>query len=347
MGSTLNDSESTVLLKARPNQEAQETIREPGSRWESFLKARPFFVEPAFLLYNLASRCAIAVHDQFVNQLVEDSLKDPYIGNSTEMKEGVEEDIQAEASTWLLYCNLARTLPAIFVTLIVVAYGDVTGRRPGLVLSNIGSAARFIVYVLLIYEDLDISWLVFACFLEGICGTHSAISACAYAYIADVVPGPEEKRTFRFALVHSTTFMAGAIGNLTVGYIIDAFGYLPLFWSYVVIHIIDILYIVIIVPESNPRQDGATFSVTGAFRKTINSFKVYFKERPGQPNARILLCLLFTAQAVNSIPSLGVMDVSTTYMLAEPFCFDSVLVGYYVALNAICMVLADVVASPC
>ena len=328
--------ENTYLLKEKTtpklNTDNGEQTDRPGSRWQRFMASRPMLVEPAFLIFCIADRSSSVAHPQFVTTLIEESTLEAE--NLTEATGEVEDDIQAEASMWLLYCNLARTLPAIFVTLIVVAYGDVGGRRLGLLLSVVGAIARYTMYVIVIYEDLDVSWLVFASFLEGICGTHSAITASVYSYIADVVSGPEHEKTFRFAVANSLGYFGGVVGNLTVGFIIDQIGYLPLFWIFTILYIVDFVYIAVLVPESNPHKDGTGFSIQDAFIKTATSFKVYIKERPEHPTARLSLNLLLTGLIITTVMTLGMFEVIVLYITGEPFSLDSVDVGYYCALSA-------------
>ena len=328
------DLENTYLLKERKTTKLNTDDGEPtdrtGSRWQQFMASRPMLVEPAYFIFSIADRSSAIAHTQFVTALIEESTLEAE--NLTEATGEVEDDIQSEASIWLLYCNLARALPAIFVTLIVVAYGDVGGRRPGLLLSNVGSFARHMMYVIVIYEDLDVTWLVFASFLEGICGTQSVITASVYSYIADVVSGPEHQKTFRFAVAHSLNFLGSAVGNLSVGVIIDQIGYLPLYWIFIILYVVDFLYIAILVPESNPRQEGTVFSIKGAFIKTAMFFKVYIKERPEHPTARISLGLLLAGIMITSIMTLGVLDVIVLYVTGEPFSLDSAEVGYFGAL---------------
>ena len=326
--------ESTYLLKERTtprvDKDDGEPTDKPGSRWQRFMASRPMLVEPAYLIYSIADRSSIVAHTEFVTSLVEESTLEAE--NLTEATGEVEDDIHSEASIWLLYCNLARTLPAIFVTLIVVAYGDVGGRRPGLLLSTVGTIARFTVYIIVIYVDLDVSWLVFGCFLEGLCGTHSAIAASVYSYIADVVSGPEHQKTFRFAVVQALNYFGSVVGQLSVGLIIDEIGYLPLFWIFIILGCAAFLYIAILVPESNPRKDGTDFSIQGAFIKTATSFKVYIKERPEHPSARFSLSLLLAGVAICYIMAPGAFEVMVLYIMGEPFSLDSSEVGYFLAL---------------
>ena len=327
--------ESIYLLKERTtrvDKDDGEPTSRPESRWQRFMASRPMLVEPAYLIYSIADRSSIVAQAQFVTSLVEESTLEAE--NLTEATGEVEDDIQSEASIWLLYCNLARTLPAIFVTLIVVAYGDVGGRRPGLLLSTVGTIARFIVYIIVIYEDLDFSWVVFGCLLEGLGGTHSVIAASVYAYISDVVSGPEQQKTFRFAVVQALNYFGSVVGQLSVGLIIDEIGYLPLFWIFIILGCVAFLYTAILVPESNPRKDGTRFSIKGAFIKTATSFKVYIKQRPEHPNARFSLILLLAGVAICYIMAPGSFEVIVLYIMGEPFSLDSAEVGYYCALTA-------------
>ena len=141
--------ESTSLLKERTTSWVHKDDGEPtdksGSRWQRFMASRPMLVEPAYLIFSIADRSSFVAHTQFVTSLVEESTLEAK--NLTEATGEVEDDIQSEASIWLLYCNLVRTLPAVFVTLIVAAYGDVGGRRPGLLLSNVGMIVMRLVAI--------------------------------------------------------------------------------------------------------------------------------------------------------------------------------------------------------
>src|SRR5215468_10780178 len=130
------------------------------------------------------------------------------------------------------------------------ALSDRFGRRPVILISNIGLGLDYVVMAL----APSLYWLFFGRVLSGI--TAASIST-SYAYVADVTP-PEE-RAVRFGLLGAgfgIGFVLGpALGGLTGA--IDP--RLP-FWIAAGLSLVNVLYGFFVLPESLPPERRAPFA---------------------------------------------------------------------------------------
>jgi len=152
----------------------------------------------------------------------------------------------AIAATWAFLQFLASPL--------LGALSDRFGRRPVLLLSNLGLGVDYLLMAL----APSLGWLVVARLLSGV--TASSMST-AGAYIADVTP--PERRAAAFGMIgaaFSIGFVLGpALGGLTGA--VDP--RLP-FWIAAGLSLANALYGVLILPESLPPERRAGFALARA-----------------------------------------------------------------------------------
>ena len=107
--------------------------------------------------------------------------------------------------------------------------------------------------------------------LDGLSGTDTIMLSTCFAYISDTVS--LERRSYRImVMVIASRFLDGSF-QLAMGYMITGLGYLWPFVFLLVLHTLNLVYILFFVPESRvPSDDKAGFSPY----LIIESFKVNF-----------------------------------------------------------------------
>ncbi|ELU12947.1 hypothetical protein CAPTEDRAFT_198750 [Capitella teleta] len=302
-------------------------------------------LEPAFFFYMMAIWSYLPLNEQYVYDRIEKETPGPYseghvpvaclkgVNNVTYAETQRENDIKAALSNYTLLFNVFETLPAIVVSLILCSWGDKHGRKLGLVVPCVGGVVKGVLYVITDVYGLSIDFLMLPNLIEGMSGSHMTVAGSAYAYVADVVP--QSEITFRFAVLNGLLFAGSSVGNVAIGYMIINLGYT---WSFVIMtawYALALVYFIFILEESvheKPDDQPTTFTqrCKEVWQVTVTAFKVYSVERPDK-NAKWRLLLMLGASTLHAILVLGQVELDTLYLIGPPFCFDSVVVGYFLA----------------
>ncbi|KRX18630.1 Solute carrier family 46 member 3 [Trichinella nelsoni] len=131
------------------------------------------------------------------------------ITNST-----VQSKIEAEASVYLVFLQLANTIPGIFSVLLVSAWSDAHGRKLPLLCCSAGcivSSALMIAFA--VYPSLSIHYLLFPQIIFGFFDPLFLFSFC-FAMITDVVNVPSQVAV-RMGIATGLLFLGILIGNLS------------------------------------------------------------------------------------------------------------------------------------
>ena len=356
-------------------------------RWKCRM---PYLVEPAIFLYLLAYKGGLPLKEQFMFaysasqllppnaaylaeaemfnsacdvEVVSKNITDhcntslpPPVEYAIDNRDPLTLQIQADASEWLTYFNLVRNLPAIFTTLLICSYTDVAGRKLGLLLPMMGGLIKNLIYVIVLSQSWNINILFIGTFIEGLCGSQMTAQGAAYAYVADIVP--KDQRSLRFNVLQALLYLATAVGNVMVGYLIQQTGFVLSFASISILYALAIVYTLFIVPESNMMSRfKEPFSVAKTFKHAITVFKIYrHKKEVKQPDGDIaivyhgvnwIMVLLLVVFAADSMVVIGRNDVDVLYMLGLPFCWTSVVIGYYQGIKYTLKAIMDTLGVRC
>lgn len=172
------------------------------------------------------------------------------------------------------------------------ALSDRFGRRPVILLSNLGLGLDYVLMAL----APNLTWLLIGRLISGIT---SASASTVAAYVADVTP--PEQRAAKFGLLGAAFgfgFIAGpALGGLLAG--IDP--RLP-FWVAAALSLANAAYGLLVLPESLPPERRARFSWTGASPLGAMALLRSSPALLGLAGAAVLMIL-----AQESIPSIYVL----------------------------------------
>jgi DHA1 family tetracycline resistance protein-like MFS transporter len=210
-----------------------------------------------------------------------------------------------------------------FCSPLLGALSDRFGRRPVVLLSNLGLGLD---YILLAWAPA-LWWLLLGRFISGL--TASSIPT-AMAYLTDVTP--PEKRTAAFGTVNAALGVGFILGPALGGLLGDLNPRLP-FWVASGLCLLNALYGLLVLPESLPPQHRCPFSWKRA--NPFGSALALSRKRIDGPFVRMALLLLlgYTAQQ-----SLNVFVIYADYryhwMLSS--------VGFYLAAAGLLMGLYSI-----
>jgi len=133
---------------------------------------------------------------------------------------------------------------------VVGSLSDRYGRRPIVLMSNIGLGLDYILMAL----SPNLTWLFVGRVISGI--TAASIST-SFAYIADVTP--PEKRAGAFGMIGAAFGVGFVLGPALGGVLTDIGPRLP-FWVAAVMSLTNALYGMFVLPESLPQDRRSPFS---------------------------------------------------------------------------------------
>ena len=149
-----------------------------------------------------------------------------------------------------------------FVSPILGTLSDRVGRRPIVLLSNLGTAFDYAILAL----APTLGWLFLGRILSG--ATTASISV-ASAYIADITP--EDKRAGAYGMI-SAAFGAGFVVGPAIGGILGNYGLRVPFWVAGALSLLNFLYGLFVLPESLAPENRNAFSWKRA--NPLGSFKM-------------------------------------------------------------------------
>ena len=193
-------------------------------------------IEPVFIMYHMIYWAFDPLNDQFVVSYVTDRIhKDIRAGlnsNSSQLvnahasyyyadrthvssdnnqtavitfhegvASGLDDYVQQESSRWVLILNFIKDVLAICSTLVICSYTDIAGRKLGVIIPLVGFLICHIVYIVTIYLDLPIQYLIIGSVVDGLSGSSLTVTGVSFAYIAQVAS--QENISFRY--VHVST----------------------------------------------------------------------------------------------------------------------------------------------
>lgn len=245
-----------------------------------------------------------------------------------------QQTVQAETSLWTIYCYLAANSPAILANLLMGPLSDKYGRKNVFIISLLGTFARSLGNAFAIYYKINIYIFVAFYGVEGICGLWMCTLNTSHSYVADIT-GTGKQRSFGMALIEICLGLGLTLGTLASGYIIADLGFMyPMVVSFSCI-IIAIIIAAFILPETSIKINHQPQSISQTFRNTIS---FYTDKSANRWRYVVCLSIIFLVAFSN----IGRTSVDTLYELNSPFCWDSVLIGWYATLRSLCHIIIGI-----
>src|SRR5689334_2024866 len=192
------------------------------------------------------------------------------------------------ATNWSTWFTAVFALMQFFCSPILGVLSDRVGRRPIILLSNLGLGLDYIVMAL----APSISWLFIGRIISGI--TTSSIPT-AMAYIADVTP--KERRAAAFGMIGIAFGIGFAFGPV-IGGILGNFNPRYAFWFAAALSLTNWLWGYFFVPESLPRERRRNFELRRA--NPIGSLRI-LRSHPELWRLTTIQFLAYTAHNVFSV----------------------------------------------
>ncbi|XP_048258931.1 solute carrier family 46 member 3-like isoform X2 [Haliotis rufescens] len=253
--------------------------------------------------------------------------------------------IQQDSSELLLITTLPGSIIAILVNLVLGSYSDFLGRRFLFFVPTLGAALKVTLLCFIIGFHMSLNWLYLAYILEGFTGGFTAFLLAVFSYTADVTT-PGKKRTVMIALMEGILAVAGAVGQVAVGFIIEDVNYLYAAIMIAAIFGLALIVIITLLPETMTNKMEKRWSPLPHIKKV---FGFFFTRGSGKQRAMYILAMLIFYFGV--IVNLGRTSVETLYQLDKPFCWSPLKIGFYGAIRlsftVACSVVGLKLLQPC
>lgn len=249
-----------------------------------------------------------------------DTVCNPYYKNSSEYS--TSEMVQKRASRYILLVNIALTVPAMLTACFLGTWSDEKGRKGPMIVTSIGSSLASLTFLIAIYWNLPIYVFMIASSLAGLGGYYPTMVLAILAYVADT--SQPDSRAMRLGILEAIAFVCGTVVYFSSGVWIKNYGYESVYLVILTVHLLNLVYVVIFLPESLPpelKKNSAVFSVSSV----KNIVLVYFKKRLG----RWVLFVLLICTVIVFLASFVIQTLLVLYGKRAPLCWESSIIGYF------------------
>lgn len=126
------------------------------------------------------------------------------------------------SAKWNLYITVGQFSIGLFLVPLLGSWSDLAGRRPILIISNLGLAVQAVVNLLVLYLKLPLVYLLVARLLSGLTGEFNSVLAGCFSYVADI--SDQRSRTFRVAILEACLGISMMLASLLGGKWLQAQG---------------------------------------------------------------------------------------------------------------------------
>lgn len=123
--------------------------------------------------------------------------------------------VETVTAQWNLYIGVVGFSLGLLMVPLLGSWSDVAGRRPVLLLSNVGLALQAVVYLFVMYLKLPMGYFLVGRVLCGLSGDYNVLLAACFSYVADI--SDRRSRTFRVAILEACLGISGMLSGIIGG----------------------------------------------------------------------------------------------------------------------------------
>ncbi|KAI3353767.1 hypothetical protein L3Q82_004995 [Scortum barcoo] len=236
-------------------------------------------------------------------------------------------EVETLTAHWNLYISLGGFSVGLLVVPLLGSWSDLAGRRPVLILPNLGLALQAVVYLVVMYLKLPVVYFLLGRLLSGLSGDFNAILAGCFAYVADT--SDRRSRTFRVAVLEACLGLSGMLASVIGGQWRRAQGYINPFWLVLATNLASALYTYLFVRESVLPDPSAKLLTCRHHKAVWHLFST--GGSASEAGGRLHRCKLwlytlcfFLVVTVH----FGSRELYVLYELSSPLCWGPALIGY-------------------
>jgi PCFT/HCP family folate transporter-like MFS transporter 1/3 len=258
-------------------------------------------IEPVVFLYMFAIYIAIPTDEALLYREICSKLYNISICNSMNVmkitqpniSKTMEDIIQKYTSISMIYLNLIYSIPSIFISMIYSIWSEKYSHKIPLILSNIGCILAMIVnlFVTIFRTNYSIEIFFLSNFFLSLFGSTSTMFTIIYNYLLHITT--MANRTQHLAIIESCVMFGSTIGLILSGILLDLTNFQWNFFFILLIHLINILYIIFYVKEViQMKDDILSWKNLFVWNEIRNSFRIIFKQRKFNQRKYLILALI-------------------------------------------------------
>lgn len=249
-----------------------------------------------------------------------DTVCNPYYKNSSEYS--TDQKVQTRASRYILLFNIALTVPAMLTACFLGAWSDKRGRKGPMVVAAVGSSLASLIILLAIYWNLPIYVFMIASSMAGLSGYYPTTVLAILAYVADTTQ--PDSRALRLGILEAIAFVCGTAVYFSSGIWIKNYGYESVYVVILMLHLLNLIYVVIFLPESLPPELKQNTAIC-SFNSIKDIVLVYIRKRHG----RWVLFTLLVCSVLVYLPSFVIQTLIVLFGKRAPLCWEPSIIGYF------------------
>jgi len=218
--------------------------------------------------------------------------------------------------------SIALTVPAMLTACFLGAWSDKRGRKGPFLFAAIGSSLASLIFLVAIHWELPIYAFMIASSVAGLSGYYPTVTLAILAYVADT--SQPNSRALRLGILEAIAFICGTVVYFSSGVWIKNYGYESVYLVILTLHLLNLIYVVIFLPESLPPELKQHNSVCSC--ESIKPIVlVYIKKRDG----RWILFSLLVCAVIVYLASFVVQTLLVLYGKKSPLCWEESIIGYF------------------
>lgn len=262
----------------------------------------------------------------------------------------LEDDVQAEAGSYLIYYRMLVNIPAILLGLFCGAWSDKYGRKIPMMLPSLGSVFSVLLYMLsLASPDHAIALTLTGALVQGAFGKSSVITMAVNSYASDITD--KDDRSRKLGKLLAMNFFGLFFGALLAGIFQDNSDQPATFCTVVFFHAVVVLISLICMPETVPfaverpepdmSKEKKNLFLIGNMKDSLN---VLVKRRV--KNGRKIILILFLVSLINQTCKVGETDITLLFVTHSPLSWPKSWYGYLLSLDYAIMGICLIIVLP-
>ena len=305
-----------------------------------------------FFIYSVGDSMLDAVLRPNISQLVCFNMFPDRLDTCRNMENrpDLEDDIQKQATLYIIYHKCLSNLPVLVLGLFCGAWSDIYGRKLPMVLPSIGTTFAILLFMSAnVHRRSSLAFFLSGSLIQGCFGKVSLFIVAVNSYAADVTN--TSSRTNQLGLLASMQFFGLFMGSLIAGLLLDNTDVLTTYCTASFMHALVVVLALWIVKETVAVNEGTeVFPCRTLFRQANlkESLMVLVKKR--EFNLRRSLCGLIFIMLLNQTCQSGLTDVTLLYTELPLLSWPTTWFGYltavsYAAMGIILLIILPILSN--